>query len=171
MECLNHCTDGCLDVLALRLGRVVDLHGEHTTRDGVERSVVEVLLTISHTSNTHLESTCVQRRTHHHQLQIASLQQQFLQQTHHDISCQRALVSLIQQNDRVTNCQSKHEYTTEKEEDHSSPRAEAYHPSCTSVLYARMFCRRIEWCNPLPDQTRRPSLQTHASPHSTQPHV
>ena len=82
---LHDGADGRLEVVSLRLWRVEDLDRVEAAGHLHERRGVEV----------GLELSCVQRRRHHHQLQIRPLRRHLLDEAKEDVSRESALVRLV----------------------------------------------------------------------------
>mmetsp|Transcript_8266 Transcript_8266/g.18466 ORF Transcript_8266/g.18466 Transcript_8266/m.18466 type:complete len:218 (-) Transcript_8266:58-711(-) len=88
---LDHRADGRLEVVALGLGRVKNLHRVEATRHLHQWRRVKV----------GLELASVEGGGHHDQLQIRPLLRNLLDEAEEDVSRQRALVSLVEDDRRV----------------------------------------------------------------------
>ena len=82
---LNHSPNCSFHIFTLRFGSIVAFNRIHTTRNRIQRSIVEVLLHLTLQNHSYLETTCLQCSTHHNQFQIRTTRKQLFQETHHQI--------------------------------------------------------------------------------------
>lgn len=88
---LDGCADGRLQIVALRLRRVENLHWECATGNVHARAVVKILLKLAG----------IQCGAHNDDFQVVALGQDLLQQAHQNVGGQRAFVGFVQNNDAV----------------------------------------------------------------------